>query len=161
MRLFIAILGLFVSIIAQANIVTPMYSTDGKHTFLGNVTFSASPYGLMIYPDLQNLSPGMHGLHIHVNPSCDNAGMAAGGHLDPESTGKHLGPYSSGHLGDLPVLYVNQAGIAETPTLAPRLTLEQIQHHALMIHQYGDNYADTPKALGGGGARIACGIISP
>ena len=88
--------------------------------------------------------------------------MAAGGHLDPESTGKHLGPYSSlGHLGDLPVLYVSQAGTAQTPTLAPRLTLEQIQHHALMIHQHGDNYADTPKALGGGGDRIACGIISP
>jgi superoxide dismutase, Cu-Zn family len=27
-----------------------------------------------------------------------------------------------------------------------------------MIHAGGDNYADTPKALGGGGARIACGV---
>lgn len=27
----------------------------------------------------------------------------AGGHLDPEKTGKHLGPYNDkGHLGDLP-----------------------------------------------------------
>jgi hypothetical protein len=28
-----------------------------------------------------------------------------------------------------------------------------------MIHEGGDNYADAPKPLGGGGARIACGVI--
>ena len=28
-----------------------------------------------------------------------------------------------------------------------------------MIHDGGDNYADDPKPLGGGGGRIACGVI--
>jgi Cu-Zn family superoxide dismutase len=28
-----------------------------------------------------------------------------------------------------------------------------------MIHEGGDNYADEPKPLGGGGARIACGVV--
>jgi Cu-Zn family superoxide dismutase len=28
-----------------------------------------------------------------------------------------------------------------------------------MIHEGGDNYSDQPKPLGGGGARIACGVI--
>jgi superoxide dismutase, Cu-Zn family len=28
-----------------------------------------------------------------------------------------------------------------------------------MIHAGGDNYADQPQPLGGGGARIACGVI--
>lgn len=28
-----------------------------------------------------------------------------------------------------------------------------------MVHAGGDNYADDPKPLGGGGARIACGSI--
>jgi Cu-Zn family superoxide dismutase len=28
-----------------------------------------------------------------------------------------------------------------------------------MIHAGGDNYADQPKPLGGGGERIACGVI--
>jgi Cu/Zn superoxide dismutase len=31
--------------------------------------------------------------------------------------------------------------------------------HAAMQHPNGDNYSDTPKPLGGGGARIACGVI--
>jgi Cu-Zn family superoxide dismutase len=28
-----------------------------------------------------------------------------------------------------------------------------------MIHESGDNYSDTPKKLGGGGGRIACGVV--
>jgi Cu-Zn family superoxide dismutase len=28
-----------------------------------------------------------------------------------------------------------------------------------MIHAGGDNYSDEPASLGGGSARIACGII--
>ncbi|WP_324128836.1 superoxide dismutase family protein, partial [Acinetobacter baumannii] len=28
-----------------------------------------------------------------------------------------------------------------------------------MIHAGGDNYSDSPQPLGGGGARIACGVI--
>jgi len=28
-----------------------------------------------------------------------------------------------------------------------------------MVHVGGDNYSDNPEALGGGGARMACGVI--
>jgi len=28
-----------------------------------------------------------------------------------------------------------------------------------MVHAGGDNYSDTPAALGGGGARMACGVV--
>jgi Cu-Zn family superoxide dismutase len=28
-----------------------------------------------------------------------------------------------------------------------------------MIHSGGDNYSDVPEKLGGGGGRIACGVI--
>jgi Cu-Zn family superoxide dismutase len=34
-----------------------------------------------------------------------------------------------------------------------------VKGKALMIHAGGDNYADQPKPLGGGGDRIACGVI--
>ena len=37
--------------------------------------------------------------------------------------------------------------------------MEDVSGRALMIHEGGDNYADEPKPLGGGGARIACGVI--
>jgi Cu-Zn family superoxide dismutase len=28
------------------------------------------------------------------------------------------------------------------------------------VHAGGDNYADEPQPLGGGGARTACGVVS-
>ena len=83
---------------------------------------------------------------------------AAGGHFDPKSTGQHKGPYGTGHLGDLPPLFVND-GIANIPTLAPRLQVSDVLGHAVIIHAGGDNFSDDPAPLGGGGARSACGVL--
>ncbi|GMN89511.1 superoxide dismutase family protein [Francisella sciaenopsi] len=119
--------------------------------------------GILITPYLYNLpASSVHGMHIHINPSCDNGGMAAGGHWDPDNTGKHLGPYNDkGHKGDLPELVVNADGTATKSVVAPRLdSLEELEGHSLMIHEGGDNYSDTPKPLGGGGARMWCGVIT-
>lgn len=126
----------------------------------GTVTLTDSKYGTLITPNLHDLTPGPHGLHLHQNPSCADNGSAAGGHYDPALTGKHLGPYQSGHLGDLPVLWVDKSGTATTVVLAPRLKVRDFLGHSLMIHEGGDNYSDTPQKLGGGGARIACGVIA-
>jgi len=59
----------------------------------------------------------------------------------------------------LPVLVVDVSGRASQPIEASRLSLDELDNHALVIHSGGDNYADAPLPLGGGGARIACGII--
>ncbi len=157
-----ASLSLFVSVCAAQTITINMYKTskisDGAK--IGTVTVTDTQYGLLIKPKLHNLTPGLHGFHVHQYANCLNMGMAAGGHLDPAKTGKHLGPYNkNGHLGDLPVLYVNKAGDANRPELAPRLKVSDLKSHSLMIHAGGDNYSDSPQKLGGGGARIACGVI--
>jgi Cu-Zn family superoxide dismutase len=87
-------------------------------------------------------------------------GLAAGGHYDPAETGMHDTPFGKGHLGDLPALYVDENGMATSPVLAPRLKkLEDVKGRSLMIHAGGDNYSDMPAKLGGGGARMACGVI--
>jgi Cu-Zn family superoxide dismutase len=44
--------------------------------------------------------------------------------------------------------------------LAPRLKLSDLKGRALMVHMGGDNYSDKPQALGGGGARVACGVTN-
>lgn len=134
---------------------------------IGTITVSDSKYGLILVPQLSRLSPGIHGFHVHQNPDCGPGekdgkkvpGLAAGGHYDPMKTGKHKGPYGDGHLGDLPALYVDQDGNATLPLLAPRLKISDLKGRSLMIHAGGDNYSDQPKKLGGGGSRVACGVI--
>ncbi|MET3130860.1 Cu-Zn family superoxide dismutase [Oxalobacteraceae bacterium GrIS 1.11] len=148
----------------------PVNTVDEKGTLaaIGEVSVSESPYGLVFTPALSGLPAGIHGFHIHENASCDPAqkdgkpvaALAAGGHWDTEKTNRHAGPYGNGHIGDLPALYVSADGKASYPVLAPRLhTLNEIRGHALMLHLAGDNHADQPAALGGGGARLACGVI--
>jgi Cu-Zn family superoxide dismutase len=147
---------------AFAGITIEMYSTEnnGKERSVGTIQADDTIYGLLLTPHLHDLPPGIHGFHVHDMPFCGDHAMSAGGHLDPRHTNQHLGPYSgNGHLGDLPVLIVDASGHATLPILAPRLKENLIGNHALMIHQGGDNYSDHPEKLGGGGARIACGVI--
>lgn len=163
-KLFISTLCLSAATTVFADMTIPMSLTveQGTGKPAGTVSVSETKYGLLFTPNLQGLTPGIHGFHVHEKPDCGMMGMNAGGHFDPKKTGKHLGPYNNnGHLGDLPALYVNADGTATLPVLAPRLKhLAEIKNHALMEHEGGDNYSDTPAKLGGGGPRMACGIIS-
>jgi Cu-Zn family superoxide dismutase len=142
-------------------------STSGVGDAIGTIKFSENDSGLVLLPNLKGLTPGTHGIHIHTNPSCEpgvkdgkkEAGHAAGGHYDPQSSNKHEGPKGSGHHGDLPVLNVAQDGSANQPLIAPRLKLADVVNRTVIIHEGGDNYSDQPKPLGGGAGRIACGII--
>jgi Cu-Zn family superoxide dismutase len=135
---------------------------------IGKVYFKDGPKGLVVSPRLKNLPPGPHGFHVHEHHSCSHkagadgkhvAGLAAGGHYDPDKTGKHEGPEGKGHLGDLPVLTVAADGTTKGSMVAPRLKVADLKGRSLMIHAGGDNYSDQPAALGGGGARIACGLF--
>jgi Cu-Zn family superoxide dismutase len=135
---------------------------------IGVVSISESPNGLVFTPKLTDLPPGPHGYHVHEMGSCavnekdgkKVAAGAAGGHYDPSGTKQHLGPTGSGHMGDLPPMVVGGDGRAVLPLTAPRLkSLAEVKGKALMIHAGGDNYADKPLPLGGGGERIACGVI--
>lgn len=150
--------ALFCAAAQAAPITVPIYSVDDEKKELGQVIFNDSDFGLLITPNLAALPPGLHGFHLHQHPNCGDHGMNAGSHFDPKQINSHQGPYGKGHLGDLPLLYVDAGGRANTPTLAPRLKTSDLSGLSLMIHTGGDDYSDNPP-LGGGGARIACGPI--
>ncbi|HYC04376.1 MAG TPA: superoxide dismutase [Cu-Zn] SodC [Azospirillaceae bacterium] len=151
-------------------VTTTMYkvTADGIGAAIGTITAEETASGLVLMPDLKDLPAGSRGFHLHQNPSCEpaekdgkkTAALAAGGHYDPANTGKHVGPKGQGgHKGDLPALTVEASGKATTAVTAPQLKLADLQGRALMIHAGGDNYSDQPEPLGGGGARIACGVV--
>lgn len=170
-RFSLALLALVVSAGAQAaseEVEMNLVTAQGIGQSIGTVKISETDKGLEFAPDLKALPPGENGFHIHAKGSCEpamkegkpSAAEAAGGHLDPHNTGKHEGPEGAGHLGDLPALVVNNEGKATDSVVAPRLKkLDEVKDKALMIHVGGDNMSDSPKPLGGGGERYACGVI--
>ncbi|GJK43541.1 superoxide dismutase [Cu-Zn] SodC [Klebsiella grimontii] len=170
-RCILAILTLAACAGAQAaseSVDINLVTSQSVGQAIGSVKISETEKGLEFTPDLKALPPGEHGFHIHANGSCQPAikggkavaAGAAGGHYDPQKTGKHEGPDGTGHLGDLPFLVVNNDGKATQPVVAPRLkTLDEVKGKALMIHVGGDNMSDSPQPLGGGGERFACGVI--
>lgn len=148
---------------SDGKIVINQVSASGVGAEIGTVSAKDSPNGLVLKIKLKGLTPGVHGFHVHENPSCDpkdqKAAMAAGGHFDPQKTGKHEGPMGEGHKGDLMPLIADEKGDVNADMTLPRLTLADIQGRALMIHAGGDNFSDQPEPLGGGGARLACGVV--
>lgn len=163
--------ALWVGGVQATELRVPMSAAEpgGAGAGLGSVAVAESPHGLVFTPALEGLAPGLHGFHLHQNPDCkagDKDGttvpaLAAGGHHDPAGAGRHGTPWGDGHLGDLPPLFVAADGTATQPVLAPRLrSLDDLGGRALVIHAGGDNHADTPAPLGGGGARVACGVIA-
>ncbi|WP_428776048.1 superoxide dismutase family protein [Vibrio sp.] len=162
---------LVVSASASADDITINMKDLSSGKSVGVITAQQTEYGVVFSPTITGLAEnmqGLHGFHVHQNPSCEPVekngktvlGGGAGGHYDPENTGKHGYPWTnSNHLGDLPALYVDSHGDAMQPVLAPRLKQADLSGRALMVHMGGDNHSDHPNALGGGGARVLCGVI--
>ena len=168
-KIFLAATTLSLCGVAQADISVQMDAVDEKGIgkSVGEVVVSETPYGVVFSPSLAGLPQGLHGFHVHENPSCEPKeqngkmvpALAAGGHYDPTASKRHGPPWGDGHLGDLPALFVDAMGNASSPVLAPRLKLIDVMGRSLMVHAGGDNHADHPAPLGGGGARMACGVI--
>jgi superoxide dismutase, Cu-Zn family len=154
---------------AMKSVSVNAITATGVGAAIGTLEMRDTPAGLYIEPKLAQLPPGPHGFHIHTNPDCGPgpgannqpaAGMAAGGHYDPRTTNQHRGPHSDqSHLGDLPILVVDADGTTRVPVIAKRLKVRDVVGRSVMIHAGGDNFDDQPAPLGGGGGRIACGVI--
>jgi len=141
--------------------------SQGVHEKIGFVVFSDSSKGLKIDVDVSSLPNGEHGFHVHeygsIEPKMKDgkmvSGLSAGQHYDPLDAGFHGSPTGCGHLGDLPFITVKN-GTSKQTVYAPRLSVKQIENRAIIIHEGGDNYSDTPLPNGGGKSRIAGGIIT-
>lgn len=138
-------------------------TAEGIGAPIGEIHFTDTDHGLLIAPDLRGAMPGLRGTHIHQNPNCGPAEVdgvmaaarGAGGHFDPGETGKHLGPFGDGHLGDLPNVVVEADGSAVMPVLAPHVTVADLAGRALVIHAGLDRYDGDQM----GGGRLYCGVF--
>jgi Cu-Zn family superoxide dismutase len=154
-----AVLGQGAPKVAHADIV----NAQGQK--IGTARIVAAKQGIKIEVKVSQLTPGMHGIHIHNVGKCEGPDFtSAGPHLNPDMK-KHGKDNPEGpHAGDLLNIDVKADGTAKATLLDTMATLGDdsgsIFHDggtAIVIHAKEDDYKTDPA--GNSGPRIACGVI--
>src|SRR4051812_46334104 len=127
----------------------------------GTVTFTKSGDEVKVVADINGLTPGKHGFHIHEFGECSAPdGTSAGGHFNP---GKHqhgAPDASDRHAGDLGNLEADASGKAHLEVTDQTMKLDgttSILGHAVIVHEKADDLKTQPT--GDAGGRLACGVI--
>jgi len=127
----------------------------------GRVTFTQKDGYVLVEAVLDGLKPGLHGFHAHEKGDCAGVGaLAAGGHFDPTLQPHGPGAEEGSHLGDLGNLLADAQGHAKLSLRDRWIRLSgpnSILGRALIVQAEPDDLHSQPS--GGGGERIACGII--
>lgn len=134
---------------------------------VGQAQLTETPgHGVLIRVQLNGLAPGVHAFHIHETGTCTAPDFSsAGGHFAPLGHAHGLMNADGPHAGDLLNLHVPASGTLTTEQLATGVTLMpgvegslmDGDGSALVIHQNPDDYTSQPA--GGGGPKLACGVI--
>ena len=138
---------------------------DGSGRGIGDARLQQTPHGVLLRLDLKNVTPGVHGLHIHEVGRCDAPSFeSAGGHvsLDRRVHG-FLNP-SGPHAGDLPNIFVPSSRELSIEYLIPDVTLDpgprsllDTNGSTIVIHADQDDHFSDPA--GHAGDRLACGTV--
>ena len=131
----------------------------------GQVSFVQQQGQVVVKAEIDGLSPGLHGFHIHEKGDCSPPdATAAGGHFNPGGKVHGAPGQTVHHAGDLGNLLANASGHASFKLSVPEqeITLAQnasnsIVGRALIVHAAPDDLQGQPA--GNSGKRIACGVI--
>lgn len=127
----------------------------------GLVTFTAVEGGVRVVADVDGLTPGAHGFHIHEFGDCSAPdASSAGGHYNP--TKKHHGAPDDKdrHVGDLGNIVADARGHGHYDRVDKVIELNgknSILGKSFIVHEKADDYKTQPT--GNAGARQACGVI--
>lgn len=124
----------------------------------GRITFKEVNGVTQIRGNVNNLTPGEHGFHIHeFGDLRSQDGTAAGGHFNPEGK-EHGGPHADAHhMGDLGNITANEEGKAQVKVDVKGLKVHFILGRSIVVHADKDDLTSQPT--GNAGPRVAVGVI--
>jgi Cu-Zn family superoxide dismutase len=140
-------------------------ATEGN-AVTGWIRFEQTDAGVRVTAEVDGLTPGKHGFHVHMFGDLSAAdGTATGGHFDPHGVdhglpgthGDHA--HVGGHAGDLGNLDADDTGHARYDVTFADLHLngpESIIGRSIIVHRDED---DGRQPTGNAGPRIAQGVI--
>lgn len=134
--------------------------TEGNKV-TGKVQFIELDKGVRIVANVEGLTPGEHGFHIHEFGDCSAPDAAsAGGHFNPTKS-LHASPMDlPRHIGDLGNINADSNGKASYNRIDFSVALSgtnSIIGKSVIVHEKNDDFVSQPT--GNAGARLACGII--
>lgn len=142
-----------------------VYSTSNPSERLGAATFTPMEGGLHVSVILEGVTPGERGFHIHEVGSCEDGGMAAKGHFNPNGTKHGYLPQDgieNAHAGDLGNITIEPDGKGTLNLTLADLSLDEgkyaVRGHSVILHEKSDDPSAQPT--GNAGGRIGCGIIN-
>jgi Cu-Zn family superoxide dismutase len=127
----------------------------------GRATFVQRQGTLHVEVQLEGLSPGLHGIHLHEKGDCSDKAMAAGGHFNPDGHMHGMAEGKDSHAGDFGNINADANGRGTLSFDDPYLSLQgshSVVGLSLVVHADPDDMKTQPS--GNSGARIACGIIN-
>ena len=162
--IFVSLVALSVlTAFAQAEDITKatakLESKSGSKV-TGTVTFTKMGDQVMVMAEIEGLTPGKHGFHIHEKGDCSAADAAsAGGHFNP--THQHHGSPDSAerHVGDLGNIEADASGKAHLHWMG-KMDLSgpnSVIGKSVVVHGKEDDLKSDPA--GNAGPRVACGVI--
>ncbi len=142
---------------------TATISPTSENRVTGTATFTQNGYQITLAIEIQNASPGLHGVHIHEKGDCSAPdGTSAGGHWNP--TGVAHGKWGVGefHLGDIGNIDVGQDGTGTIELTTELWELDtgsdtDVVGKGIIVHAGADDFTSQPS--GAAGARIGCGVV--
>ena len=140
--------------------VCMIYPTQGN-SVTGTITFTKVNDGVKVVADLQGLTKGKHGIHIHECGDCSAAdGSSAGSHFNPMAKSHGAPMDAMRHEGDMGNIEADDSGKAHMEYIDKNISLEgmiSIIGRSVIVHKNEDDLKTQPT--GNAGARIACGVI--
>ena len=129
----------------------------------GTVMLTREEGGVRIVADLEGLTPGEHGFHIHEGGDCLTLNATSPDiHFNPAAGSAHGGPDTpQRHAGDLGNLVADASGRARYDRIEPGLALEgdgSVVGHLIVVHGAADDLVSQPD--GRAGPPVACGVLS-
>jgi Cu-Zn family superoxide dismutase len=128
----------------------------------GTVTFTEVADGVQVRAEINGLTPGTHGFHVHEFGDCSAPDAnSAGAHFNPTNK-PHAGPDAAErHVGDMGNVEADASGKAKLEYVDHDMSLRNDQKsvigRSVVVHVKADDLKSQPT--GDSGGRVACGVI--
>ena len=157
---------------SRKQVKVQLVDTSGAEA--GVVRLTTQGQSVIVRAEVEGLTPGFHGFHVHSVGECVAPFTSAGGHYNPGATGH------GSHAGDMPSLLVLDDGTAQLQFATGNFTVAELfdaDGTAVIVHALPDNFANIPAryksttegtfgpdsatlATGDAGGRVACGVVA-